>query len=124
MATRKTYFEKLQDPRWQKKRLEILDRAGFKCEWCGSDKFRLEVHHGYYASRFEPWEYADDSLYCLCEHCHGQAESYKHDIQMEVARIHPRFHEKLMNQVLSFKLSTLRGEVEAGEDPDWSDFVE
>ncbi len=32
----KPYWQKLQDPRWQRKRLEILNRAGWKCEKCGN----------------------------------------------------------------------------------------
>jgi 5-methylcytosine-specific restriction endonuclease McrA len=108
----KTYYEKLQDPRWQKRRLEVLSRANFKCDWCDSEKFRLEVHHGYYRSRAEPWEYPEDTLWCLCEHCHGMAEDSKHDVQMEFARIHPRFHEALFHEVARFRLSVSRGEIE------------
>ena len=29
------YSEKLKDPRWQKKRLEILERDNFRCQYCG-----------------------------------------------------------------------------------------
>ena len=46
---RKSYYEKLLDPRWQKKRLEILNRDEFKCRSCGDDKSTLHVHHGYYS---------------------------------------------------------------------------
>ena len=33
MAT--TYSDKLKSPKWQKKRLEVLNLRGFKCEKCG-----------------------------------------------------------------------------------------
>jgi len=29
-----TYAEKLKDPRWQKKRLEIMERDEWTCQWC------------------------------------------------------------------------------------------
>lgn len=29
-----TYSQKLRDPRWQKKRLEILERDSFTCQHC------------------------------------------------------------------------------------------
>ena len=29
------YFEKLKDPRWQKKRLEVFEYYDFKCSNCG-----------------------------------------------------------------------------------------
>lgn len=39
------YSEKLKDPRWQKKRLEILNRDEFACRFCGDNKSTLNVHH-------------------------------------------------------------------------------
>lgn len=30
----KTYYELLKDPRWQRKRLEVMQRANFECEDC------------------------------------------------------------------------------------------
>jgi len=48
MKTQKQYWQKLQDPRWQRKRLEILNRAEFCCESCGDTESQLQVHHGYY----------------------------------------------------------------------------
>jgi hypothetical protein len=65
-----TYWEKLRDPRWQRKRLEIMNRAGFKCEECGNDKETLNVHHLIYHKSFDPWDYSSSELKCLCERCH------------------------------------------------------
>lgn len=65
---RKSYAEKLRDPRWQKKRLEILERDEWRCEMCWNDKATLNVHHRYYQG--EPWEAPDDALVTLCENCH------------------------------------------------------
>lgn len=45
-----TYKEKLKDPRWQKKRLEIFDRDGWKCVECGDKDSTLNVHHIFYLS--------------------------------------------------------------------------
>lgn len=65
-----TYSEKLKDPRWQKKRLEILSRDGFMCKKCCNDKLTLNVHHRYYNNGFEPWEYPDECYVTLCNDCH------------------------------------------------------
>lgn len=65
-----TYAEKLADPRWQKKRLEILERDGNHCTNCGEPKTSLQVHHLYYEWGVEPWEYPDDAMQTLCEQCH------------------------------------------------------
>jgi len=64
----KSYSEKLRDPRWQKKRLEILSRDQFICRTCGDEKSTLEVHHLSY--RKDPWDVPDEQLVTLCSHCH------------------------------------------------------
>mgnify|MGYP003326071594 CR=1 FL=1 len=70
------YSEKLQDVRWQKRRLGLLNSADWKCENCGSDDNRgLDVHHSYYEKNREPWEYPDDSLRVLCRDCHERMAS-------------------------------------------------
>lgn len=66
----KTYSDKLRDPRWQKKRLEILERDGWKCKGCGDKKSTLNVHHLYYEAYKDPWDYPDKALKTLCEKCH------------------------------------------------------
>jgi hypothetical protein len=67
------YWEKLCDPRWQKKRLEIMERDGFECTDCGGKTKTLNVHHKYYQKGLSPWEYPDESLTTLCEKCHEKA---------------------------------------------------
>lgn len=64
-----TYAQKLKDPRWQKRRLQILDKRGWRCERCFNDKQTLHVHHKRY--RGEPWEVSDSDLEVLCEPCHN-----------------------------------------------------
>ncbi len=66
----KTYREKLLDPRWQKKRLEILSRDNFICRLCGDSKTTLHVHHLRYRRDADPWDYPDASLLTACSDCH------------------------------------------------------
>lgn len=65
----KNYKEKLKDPRWQRKRLEIFNRDGFVCFHCGDDKNTLHVHHEMYIGK-DPWDTPDELLTTLCEDCH------------------------------------------------------
>lgn len=65
-----TYSEKLKDPRWQKKRLQILERDNWTCTACGDMRSTLAVHHFYYERGKDPWDYPDDALATLCEDCH------------------------------------------------------
>lgn len=70
MSKKPTYFELLKDPRWQRKRLEIMKEADFACVHCGEMEKPLNVHHGYYEKGKMPWEYPNNTLHCLCEDCH------------------------------------------------------
>jgi cytochrome c553 len=65
-----TYREKLLDPRWQKKRLEILDRDEWMCMKCGDMENTLHVHHQMYFFGVDPWDYPEGLLITLCESCH------------------------------------------------------
>jgi len=65
------YSKKLDDPRWQKKRLEILDRDDWTCQECGNKEDQLQVHHLHYEDDLDPWEYDESQLITLCKECHG-----------------------------------------------------
>lgn len=71
-VAKKSYWEKLKDPRWQKKRLEALQAADFACQCCYDSKETLHVHHKQYFKGREPWEYEIDQLAVLCETCHSE----------------------------------------------------
>lgn len=71
-----TYSKKLNDPRWQKKRLEIYNRDNFQCQFpfddgvCGEDSDMLHCHHLEYIKGLKPWEYPNDKLLTLCDTHH------------------------------------------------------
>lgn len=71
----KSYSEKLKDPRWQKKRLEIFDRDKWTCRYCGETERTLHIHHTKYVG--EPWEAPNDTLETVCEACHLLIEGAK-----------------------------------------------
>lgn len=77
---RKSYYELLKHPKWQAKRLEVLNRAEFRCQWCGDDETTLHVHHALYRKGAAPWEYEPHELVCVCEACHAEA----HDVRAEL----------------------------------------
>lgn len=66
-----SYAEMLKDPRWQKRKTEILSRDKFTCQLCGDTENTLHVHHKYYLENHKPWEYSDSALITLCEDCHS-----------------------------------------------------
>jgi len=83
-----SYQRKLKDPRWQKKRLEVMQRDKWKCRACGDEEETLNVHHRYYMPGYEPWEYEDSVLVTLCEPCHevetNQAENARAAIERQL----------------------------------------
>lgn len=66
----KTYAAKLSDPRWQRKRLEVMQAANFTCQICGDREQEQHAHHTCYREGLEPWEYPDRAIICVCNDCH------------------------------------------------------
>jgi len=56
-----------------------MGRDDFTCLSCGDSKNTLHVHHTFYESGREPWEYPDESLKTICDNCHKK----EHDIDTE-----------------------------------------
>jgi hypothetical protein len=76
-----SYGEKLRDPRWQKKRLKILNRDKWICQICEDESKILHVHHIFYDGSNNPWDCMDESLITLCLDCHeNEHEAYKQAI--------------------------------------------
>jgi hypothetical protein len=81
-----TYSEKLKDPRWQRKRLDILKRDDFTCRDCGAINKTLHVHHCHYDGG-DPWKANDDVLLTLCEDCHIRRGKVEADAKLMFAQI-------------------------------------
>ena len=64
------YWKLLKDPRWQKKRLEILNRDEWACSICQDTEKELQIHHNRYEYGKPVWEYDDKDLITLCCDCH------------------------------------------------------
>lgn len=64
------YKDQYKDPRWQKKRLEIMERDGFACRFCESKDKMLNVHHTDYQKGKKIYDYPNHWLITLCEDCH------------------------------------------------------
>lgn len=81
-----TYADKLRDPRWQKKRLKIMERDGYACRDCGCKDAMITVHHTYYA-KGGPWETPDECLMTLCDTCHAERQICENDIRQSIGLI-------------------------------------
>lgn len=83
----KTYAEKLRDPRWQRKRLEIMSRDNFACCNCKDETITLNVHHIKYIQGRDPWDYDADNFETLCEECHKARHDKSEDVEIELFRM-------------------------------------
>jgi len=81
-----SYAEKLKDPRWQKKRLEIFERDDWICQRCGDEESPLHVHHLRYAKSGNPWDSPFGDLVTLCEECHKLEKEIYKDLK-EIKRV-------------------------------------
>lgn len=77
-VTEQSYSALLKDPRWQRKRLEVMQADGFTCQCCFRKDKPLNVHHKKYIQGAMPWEYDTRDLITLCEECH---ERYHYDVK-------------------------------------------
>ena len=80
-----TYSEKLKDPRWQKKRLEVMQRDDWKCRDCGQKEKTLQVHHCFYEK--EPWDAPSDLLLTVCDQCHKSRQSLEDGARLMIGQI-------------------------------------
>jgi hypothetical protein len=105
----KTYSEKLKDPRWQKKRLCVMQRDGFKCRDCGGEKKTLNVHHCMY-QRGEPWETEDAFLLTLCEGCHEQRGDIEQAVKTELSRMMAETPPQALRRMVEFHGASMFGD--------------
>ena len=83
------YADLLKKPQWQKRRLQMLEAANWKCVECGAEEHQLHVHHKRYVAGAMPWEYADEDLAVLCEQCHDMAHGLHNTRHRPGARRRP-----------------------------------
>lgn len=84
MKKQSAYSTLLKDPRWQKKRLEVLQRDDFVCQECFDSESTLHVHHKYYRKGQAPWDYPLRALITLCESCHKNESKDFYDIRKDL----------------------------------------
>jgi hypothetical protein len=70
MGERLTYSQMLLDPRWQRRRLEVFQRDGWRCRHCNAESRQLHAHHIAYLRGLAPWDYDGRWLVSLCDRCH------------------------------------------------------
>lgn len=72
------YRQQLLDERWKKKREQVLEHKGRKCEMCGATQ-NLQIHHKRYIYGKYAWEYKMKDLLVVCGCCHQKV----HGIDLE-----------------------------------------
>jgi hypothetical protein len=100
-----TYSEQLKNPKWQKKRLEILEKHDFKCVNCGDAESQLQVHHLFYSRNVNPWDYPDHMYFTLCEKCHKEIHDVTEDLFIGISEY---FNKEITNNPILDYLKAIR----------------
>lgn len=90
----KDYKKQYLDPRWQRKRLFILERDDWRCQCCYSKENTLNVHHRIYINDKDLWDYPDNLLITLCVDCH---KSEKEDMQKSLSELNLQMKKKFLS---------------------------
>lgn len=105
-----TYSEKLKDPRWQKKRLQVLDRDKWTCQGmaCFEKEKTLHVHHLDYVFGNDPWDYPDHYFLTLCETCHAEVSAKRKAFEERLVKafrlgLHDTFIQRCAAEVFETK---------------------
>jgi 5-methylcytosine-specific restriction endonuclease McrA len=100
---KESYIELLKNPKWQRKRLEILQRDNFKCLCCDDGETTLHIHHVRYIKGNKPWEYENEDLITLCEYCHNvwtyiYSGGFGTEYISSITRLHDRLEYEEFNK--------------------------
>jgi len=112
LVDKASHPELLNHPEWHKKKLEILEKSGFRCINCRSDEKTLDVYHSYYENSLKPWEYPEKSLYCLCGECYRKSQYINILIKRQLENIELTYNERLFGylyglETLSYPMVTI-----------------
>jgi len=112
------YADKLKDPRWQKKRLEIFKRDDWKCWFCGEKSETLHVHHLHYQHEKEPWECSNENLLTLCATCHQTEFESRKEAESELILFLSvyRFSSSDLNKLLCVLGRNMNRGIDRAED--------
>lgn len=66
------YADQYKHPNWQKMRLIVLKRDGFRCVNCKNGQKTLHAHHLKYNRKGFIWEVPHWYIVTLCEDCHSE----------------------------------------------------
>ena len=114
------YKEQIKSPKWQKRRLEIMEKDNFSCQLCGDTETMLNVHHLFYHRDRNIWEYEDWELMTLCENCHKDEHSSMDDVIVKIESL--KSSGITMREIIAL-LDSIEIDLYLGHDRVVSDFV-
>jgi len=75
------YADQYKHPNWQKMRLIVLKRDGFRCVNCKNAQKTLHAHHLKYNKKGFIWDVPHWYIATLCEDCHS--EEHQRDLRIK-----------------------------------------
>ena len=96
------YRQKLLDGRWQRKRLQILERDGFSCQQCRRQD-NVQIHHNWYLKNMEPWDYSGEQLITLCSVHHDEITEIQKKLKQLLSESGPELQKEVYEVLLAKK---------------------
>ena len=106
---KQSYSDKLKSPKWQKKRLNILNRDNFTCQLCGDTETELHVNHLKYTG--EPYDAPNEDLETLCKHCHLIHHSVKEKISNVIKIVYDDYVDVVYTNELGSCCGTIHNDI-------------
>jgi 5-methylcytosine-specific restriction endonuclease McrA len=107
-----TYSEKLKDPRWQRRRLELFNSKNWQCEYCNEHRAQLHAHHVHYIKGMPPWDYPDELIVVLCSDCHAEKHEFEEKLfsalAMKLRPVPGRRMEKVALHVMAAAMEEIQ----------------
>jgi hypothetical protein len=112
-----TYAEQLRHPQWQRRRLQVLDAAGWRCTCCSADDKPLHVHHRLYVKGRLAWEYSDAELVALCEDCHEHEHEQRAELEAIIGQVQGEEKACLVEVVRGYAAASTGARIQDSHDP-------
>ncbi len=117
-----TFAAQYKNPLWQKKRLEAMEEADFKCQMCFGSEEQLHVHHKRYIKGRRIWEYDNNELVVLCHECHEIVHHEQEVLKRTIALIDVMAIEEIIGLIAGY-CSEAVGPVGAADMSDTIEYV-
>ena len=107
---KKDFLAQYHTKEWYELSKRIKTRDRNTCQMCGRNDKAVSVHHKVYYEERKVWEYSDDELICICDHCHeivtdSNRSVYKDFLELKKTIKNFGFSDNVLHGIMSHLIS-------------------